>query len=52
MTTPATPFEETEMAKTLRDLFTQQYGEVAAELMLKGVRPEALVHVLPAEDHK
>lgn len=42
-----TPFEQTETYATIKEMLIAQYGEIATELLLKGVSAEALVHILP-----
>lgn len=44
-----TPFEQTDTYATIKEMLVTQYGEIVAEMMLKGISPEALVHILPAK---
>ena len=47
-----TDWKDTEMHSELYAAISSQFGEIVAELMEKGVSPEGLVNILPAEDHK
>ena len=45
-----TDWKDTEMHSTLYAMISSQFGEIVAELMEKGVSPEGLMQLMPAEE--